>query len=53
MSLDEIKALPVREMSDNVDADAHLYLWAIDQLLDEAFDVARAWGFHHSATLVW
>jgi hypothetical protein len=53
MSVAEIGALPVRAMSDNVDADAHLYLWAIDQLLPEAFGVARAWGFHHAATLVW
>lgn len=53
MTVDEIAALPVREMSDNVDADAHLYLWAIDQLLAESFQVARAWGFHHAATLVW
>jgi N6-adenosine-specific RNA methylase IME4 len=53
MTLDEIKALPIREMSDNVDQDAHLYLWTIDQHLEAAFGVARAWGFHHSATLVW
>jgi N6-adenosine-specific RNA methylase IME4 len=53
MSLDEIGALPVRELSDNVDHDAHLYLWTIDQLLEDAFSVARSWGFHHSATLVW
>lgn len=53
MTIEEIKALPVRELSDNVDSDAHLYLWTIDQFLDDAFDVARAWGFHHAATLVW
>lgn len=53
MSLDEIKALPVRAMSDNVDHDAHLYLWTTDQFLEAAFEVARTWGFHHSATLVW
>ncbi len=53
MSLDEIKALPVRALSDNVDHDAHLYLWTIDQLLEESFAVARAWGFHHAATIIW
>lgn len=53
MSVEEIAALPVRELSDNVDQDAHLYLWAIDGLLEEAFAVSRAWGFHHAATLVW
>ena len=53
MSLEDIEALPVRDMSDNVDHDAHLYLWTIDQLLEESFAIARAWGFHHSATLIW
>jgi N6-adenosine-specific RNA methylase IME4 len=53
MSIEDIAALPVRDLSDNLDGDALLYLWAIDQFLDEAFDVARAWGFHHAATLVW
>lgn len=36
-----------------MDHDAHLYLWTIDSLLEEAFSVARAWGFHHAATIVW
>ena len=53
MTLEEITALPVRDLSDNVDHDAHLYLWTIDQLLEESFEVARRWGFHHSATLIW
>jgi N6-adenosine-specific RNA methylase IME4 len=53
MSLEAIKALPVREMSNNVDADAHLYLWTTDLFLEASFSVARAWGFHHSATIVW
>lgn len=53
MTLDEIKALPVREWSDNVDHDAHLYLWTTSEFLRDAFDVARSWGFHYSACLVW
>lgn len=53
MAVDEIKALPVRRMSDNVDGDAHLYLWVIDRFLPRAFEVAEAWGFHHMATIVW
>jgi N6-adenosine-specific RNA methylase IME4 len=53
MTIGEIQELPVRSLSNNVDADAHLYLWAVDQYLDEAFDVARSWGFHHAATIVW
>lgn len=53
MSLDDIKALPVKAMSDNVDQDAHLYLWTTSRYLAQSFDVARAWGFHYAATLVW
>jgi N6-adenosine-specific RNA methylase IME4 len=53
MTLEAIEALPVRELSDNHDGDAHLYLWTINSFLREAFDIASAWGFHHSSTLVW
>jgi N6-adenosine-specific RNA methylase IME4 len=53
MTIEEIKALPVRSLSDNVDHDAHLYLWTCDQFLAESIEVARAWGFHHTATIVW
>jgi len=53
MTLDEIASLPVRELSDNVDHDAHLYLWTTSRYLPDAFAVARAWGFHYVATLVW
>ncbi len=53
MTVEEIAALPVREMSDNLDGDAHLYLWTVNAYLRDAFDVARAWGFHHAQTIVW
>lgn len=53
MTLDEIKALPVREMSDNLDGDAHLYLWTVNAWLRDAFDVARGWGFHPMQVIVW
>lgn len=53
MSVAEITALPVREMSDNLDCDAHLYLWTVNAYLRDAFDVARTWGFHHAQTIVW
>lgn len=53
MSLDEIRAMPVRDLSDNVDHDAHLYLWTTSRYLPDSFGVARAWGFHYVAALVW
>jgi len=30
-----------------------LYLWAINRLLDDAFDVMRAWGFEYSGIITW
>ncbi len=53
MTVDQIKALPVREMSDHRDTDAHLYLWTVNAYLRDAFDIARAWGFHPAQTIVW
>ena len=32
---------------------AHLWLWAINQHLDWAYQVARAWGFEPQQTLTW
>lgn len=44
MSIDEIAALPVGHLAaDN----CALFLWAVDPLLDRAFDVMRAWGFRY------
>src|SRR4051812_22257011 len=53
MTLEAITALPVYELSNNVDQDAHLYLWTTSRYLPDAFSIVRAWGFHYTATLVW
>ncbi len=53
MTLPEIKALPVYDLSNNVDHDAHLYLWTTSRYLPESFGVARSWGFHYVAPLIW
>lgn len=45
-----IAAMPV---SDIAERDAHLYLWATNPLLREAFDVMDAWGFRYITTLTW
>jgi len=50
MTVEEIAALPVRGV---VAEDAHLYLWTVNRFVDEAFDVARAWGFRYSTLLTW
>lgn len=52
MSLDEIKNMPV---SDLVEADAHLWMWATNAALlsGAAFEVVRAWGFTPRSILTW
>lgn len=50
MSLDDIKALPVQDVS----ADAsHLYLWVPNALLAEGLAVMTAWGFTYKSNIVW
>jgi N6-adenosine-specific RNA methylase IME4 len=51
MSLDEIKALPVRNLADW--RNAHLYLWVTNKYLRHAWDVAEAWGFRPVRLIVW
>ncbi len=50
MSVDEIAALPVRDLAD---PDAHLYLWATSRHLPVSFGVAEGWGFRYAQTLTW
>jgi N6-adenosine-specific RNA methylase IME4 len=50
MTLDEIKTLPIGEITD---ATAHLYLWVPNALLPEGLTVMAAWGFTYKANLVW
>jgi N6-adenosine-specific RNA methylase IME4 len=42
MSLEEIKAVPVREWAAK---DCVLLLWTTDPVLEQAFEVIRTWGF--------
>lgn len=50
MDIAEISALPVSSLSC---PGAHLYLWTTNRYLDEAYDIARAWGFDPVTVLVW
>jgi N6-adenosine-specific RNA methylase IME4 len=50
MSIAEIASLPVSDMAAK---DAHLYVWAVNAYLVEAYDVVRAWGFKPSTLLTW
>jgi len=50
MPLSDICALPVREWAED---DAVLFLWVTSPILEESFQVIRAWGFKYKASFVW
>ena len=51
MELDEIKALPVKELADK---DCTLFLWATLPMIPEALQVIQEWGFEYKTTaFVW
>lgn len=51
MKLDEITALPIRDLAD--ETGCHLFLWTTHKWLPKAFEVMKAWGFRYNCTLVW
>lgn len=50
MSVAEISDLAVRDLAESY---AHLYLWTTTEFLQDAYGIARVWGFKPSAVLVW
>ena len=50
MPLDEVKALPVAEISAPT---AHLYLWVPTSLIPEGLAVMAAWNFQYKTSLIW
>lgn len=50
MSVGEICAL--RDTLE-VEPDAHLWMWGTNAMLEEAFDVVRAWGFRPITVVTW
>ena len=50
MSLEEICAVPVAGLAED---NAVLFLWVTSPILEEAFEVVRAWGFKYKASFVW
>jgi len=41
------------QVSEAVEDDAVLFLWVTSPLLEEAFTVISAWGFHYKSSFVW
>lgn len=50
MSFDEIKALPVGELSEK---SAHIYLWITNRSLPKGFSLLEEWGFRYVTCLTW
>ena len=50
MAIEEIKAMPVREIADE---NAILWLWTTNAHLRVAFEVVEAWGFEYKTLLTW
>jgi len=42
MSLEDLKALPIYEVAED---DCMLFLWVLDSMLPQAFELAASWGF--------
>ena len=51
MTLDQIAALPVRDLADP--SGAFLWLWTTNRYLRDGFDIMDAWGFSYRQTIVW
>lgn len=50
MTLERIKAMPVAGLAEE---NAHLYLWTPNNIIPEALQVVKAWGFTYRNMLVW
>ena len=50
MTLQEICDLPVKNLAQD---NAVLFLWATSPILEESFQVVKAWGFQYKAHFVW
>ena len=50
MTLSELKALDIQSLASD---DSVLFLWATCPLLEDALELARAWGFQYKAQFIW
>lgn len=50
MCIEDIRALPVERLAA---PDAHLWLWGVNGLMEDAFTVVRAWGFKPVTMVTW
>lgn len=50
LSLSDLNALPVSRLATK---DAHLYLWTTNGFVEQAYGLARSWGFEPKTMLTW
>ncbi|MBO4127022.1 cytosine methyltransferase [Streptococcus suis] len=50
MTVDQIKKMPIAELADD---NAHLWLWTYPAVLEQSFEVVRAWGFEPKSIFTW
>ena len=50
MTISELCALPVRELAED---NAVLFLWTTSPLLEDTFQIVKAWGFKYKSSFVW
>jgi N6-adenosine-specific RNA methylase IME4 len=50
LAIEELQALPVAELADT---SAHLWLWGVNGLMEEAHSLVRAWGFSPVTIVTW
>ncbi len=50
LSLDEIKAIPIRDVAADK---SHLYLWVPNALIAEGLAVLSSWGFTYKTNIIW
>ena len=50
MTIDELCGVPVDDLAYD---DCVLFLWATSPLLEEVYDIIRAWGFDYKTSMVW
>lgn len=50
MTIDELCNLPIKEITED---NAVLFFWVTSPLLEECFEVIKAWGFKYKTSFIW
>lgn len=50
MTISELCALPVRDLAEE---NAALFLWTTSPLLEDTFQIIKAWGFKYKSSFIW